>query len=67
MTHEERKNIVNGREEVEEGFVLRKSKWLIFPINWWEKVSNKSMGNDIYIMTERPIRNLYFNGKKLNI
>lgn len=60
------KSIVNGLEEKQTTEVLRKSIWLIFPVNWWEKVSEKHIGNDIHIITEKPIRNIYFNGKKIN-
>lgn len=34
-------------------------------IKWYEKVCEDHVGNDIFIETERQIRNVYLNGKKL--
>lgn len=58
--------IVEGHEEREREQVKRKGRFLfIFPTEWWETVSERHIGNDIYILSNRPIRNVYLNGHLL--
>ena len=60
------KSTVVREEEVLETWVKKKGKFLIFfDTEWWEKVSTEHIANDIHIQTDRPIRNIYFNGKLL--
>ena len=52
-------------KEVKEVERTRYIFW-VFPVKHWEIVSTKHIANDIHIITETPIRNIYFNGKNLN-
>jgi hypothetical protein len=64
MANQTNKTRVYGYEEQEGTFVERKKRFLIFfETTYWEQVSTKSLGNDIYIETDRPIKNVYINGK----
>jgi len=54
---------VRGVEELEDYKVKRTYRFLFFKTTYWETVSTKHIGNDIHINTDRPIRNIYFNGK----
>jgi hypothetical protein len=65
MTTTQNKAIVKGLQEVEETYVKRTGKFLIFNTEWYEKVSTTQLGNDIIIKTDRPIRNVILNGKVL--
>jgi len=57
---------VNGVTESEEHYVKRSRRtWFFFKVEWWEVVSTKHIGNDIYITTDREIRDVYINGKKV--
>ena len=58
---------IKGAEEREKTEVKRKGKFLLFfAIEWWETISTEHIGNDIYIETLKDIRNVYFNGKKID-
>ena len=59
------KTSVTGSTETEETYMKRVSSWWIFKTEWWEKVSEKHVGNDIFIVTDREIRDVYLNGKLL--
>ena len=65
MTTTQNKAMVKGMEEVEETYIKRTGKFLIFDTEWYEKVSTTHIGNDIVIKTDRPIRNVILNGKVL--
>lgn len=55
--------VMQGAEEREKTEVKRKGKFLFFfETEWWETVSTEHIGNDIYIKTDRPIRNVYLDG-----
>lgn len=55
---------VSGQEEIETTQIKRTKRFLLFfKTEWWETVNAKHIGNDIYINTDRPIRNVYINGK----
>jgi len=55
---------VHGTEEREGTYEKRTGRFLlIFPTEWWEQVSERHIGNDIYIITNREIRTIYLNGK----
>ncbi len=57
---------VKGREEIETTQVKRTGRFmLIFKTEWWETVRTDSIGNDIHIKTERPIRQVFLNGEPL--
>lgn len=58
--------IVKGIEEKEATYVEKQKIWLFFPVTYWEKVSETSFGNDIFIETTREIKNVYINGKLLS-
>lgn len=61
------KTMVAGSEEREVTYEKRtRSFFLFFKIIFWEKVNEKHIGNDIFIQTEREIKNVYLNGKKIN-
>ena len=53
-----------GSEEIE--IINVRKKFLTFPIMWRVQSSTKHIGNDIFIKTDHPIRNVYINGKLLN-
>lgn len=58
---------VKTAEENEATYEKRKGKFLLFfDTEWWEKVSQRHIGNDIHIKTDREIRDVYLNGKKVN-
>jgi len=58
---------IKGVEEREKTEVKRKGRFLLFfETEWWETVSTEHIGNDIYIETLKDIRNVYFNGKKID-
>lgn len=56
---------VNGQEEHEDTFIKKHGRFLIFPTTWFERVNTEHLGNDIFINTDREIRNIYLNGEKL--
>lgn len=58
------KTKVNGVEEKEGSYIKKIKRFLLFfPVGYWEKESEKHIGNDIVIETTRQIRNVYLNGK----
>lgn len=60
------KTDVIGANEVEETYEKRTGRFLfLFTTEWWEKVSQKHIGNDIYIKTSKEIRQVYLNDKPL--
>ena len=60
-------NIV-GAEEIEKKEVCRTGRFLLFfKTEWWETIKTTSLGNDIYIETDRPIRNVCINNKKISL
>lgn len=66
MTRTINETRVNGVEEKMGTYEKKEGRFLLFfKTTWWEKVSEISLGNDIYIETERPIRNVYLNGDLL--
>lgn len=66
MAHTQDISRVQGIEEVEDTKIKKESRFLFFKTEWWETVNTGHVGNDIYINTERPIENIYLNGKKVN-
>ena len=59
------KTEVAGLEEREVTQEKRTGSFLFFfKTEWWEKVSEKSLANDIHIKTEREIRSVFVNGKE---
>lgn len=57
---------VIGEEEKVEKYIEREERfWLLFKTKWREIISTDSIGNDIYIETDREIRQVYLNGKPL--
>lgn len=60
------KTVVFGEEEVKDTLVKKVGRFLIFKTEWWETANTEHIGNDIYIKTNRPIRNVYLNGNLLN-
>ena len=57
---------VVGAEEIERAYKKREGRFLLFfKTTWWEVVSQKHIGNDIHIETDKEIRNVYLNGKKI--
>lgn len=66
MTTTQGKTIVEGVEEMEGTYIKKTGRFLLFfKTEWWEKVSERSIGNDIHIKTDREIRQVYLNGKPL--
>lgn len=58
------KTIVQGVENRIGTYEKRERSFLMFfKTTWWEKVNERSLGNDIYIETNRPIKNVYLNGE----
>ena len=58
--------LVGGREEVEKMQQKRTGRaFIFFKTEWWETVSTRHIGNDIYIKTNRDIRAVYLNGELL--
>jgi hypothetical protein len=61
------KTIVVGSERVEGTEVKRESRWLrFFKVTSWETISTKTLGSDIHITTDRPIKRIYLNGELIN-
>ena len=55
---------IEDAEERARDRVKRTRRFLLFfKTEWWETVSERHSGNDIHILTTRPIRNVYINGK----
>lgn len=65
MSTTQNKPIIEGRTETESVYKKETGYFLIFPITKWVKVSETSLGNDIFIQTEQPVRQVYLNGKEL--
>lgn len=61
------KTVVGGLTEFKDTEVKKRSRFLFFKTTRWETVSTKFLGNDIHIETQNHIRNIYLNGKKINI
>ncbi|HRF69817.1 MAG TPA: hypothetical protein PKV66_00135 [Candidatus Pelethenecus sp.] len=59
------KPIIVGKTEVENVYKKETGYFLFFPFTKWVKVSAQALGNDIFIQTEEPVRQIYFNGKEL--
>jgi hypothetical protein len=60
------KTIVEGTEEVKKTLEKREGRFfLFFKTVWWEEVAIDHIGSDIYIKTDREIRQVYLNGKPL--
>ena len=58
--------IVQGREEVKDTFIKKTGyRFIFFKVEWWEVVKTDHIGNDIYIITDRPIRKIFFNGREI--
>ena len=34
-------------------------------VRWWEEIKAERLSHDIYIVTEHPIDNIFFNGEKI--
>jgi len=59
-----RSSIIEGIEWNEVTEKLRTRKVLgFFTVNSWVTVSERSVGNDIHIETDREIRHVYLNGE----
>ena len=52
-----------GVEERQREEVMRKGWFFFFPVTWWETVKETHIGNDICIVSNRPIRRVYLNGE----
>jgi len=65
MIHAINKPIITGHAEYEDTMIKKVGRWLIFKTESWVTVSTQHIGNDITIETDRPIRNVYLNGKLL--
>lgn len=65
MSIKMRETTVSGAEEVENTQVRRVRSFLFFKTEWWETILTRHIGSDIYIESDRPIRNVYLNGKLL--
>lgn len=58
--------LLEGWEEREATYVKKTGRFLVFfKTEWFEKVSDRHIGNDIQILTDREIRQVYLNGKPL--
>ena len=65
MTTTQSKTTVQGAEEKEGLFEKRTGRFLLFfKTEWWEMVSEKHIGNDIIVKTNRPIRAVIVNGQE---
>lgn len=61
------KPIAQGATEVEETYKKKRGWFLFFPTESWIKVNTESFGDDIMIKTDRPIRDVYINGKLISL
>jgi len=53
---------VEGIEEKEGTYVKKTGRFMLFfKTEWWEKVSERHIGNTIHIITNRKIRQVYLN------
>lgn len=59
------KTTVEGVREEDIEQVRRVKGWKLFNVSWWETVSTTTIGNDIHITTDHPVRDIYLNGKKI--
>lgn len=66
MLVQTQKTLVGGLEEVEETYIKKKSRFLFFKVESWERVNSSSVANDLFIETTRKIRDVYLNGEKIN-
>jgi hypothetical protein len=66
MITNQQRTQVEGIEEQEVSLVKKEGRFLIFKTQWWEQVSTKHIGNDIYINTDNPIRKIILNGREIN-
>lgn len=65
MSTTQSKTIVRGVEEKDGLYEKRTGRFLLFfQTEWWEKVSETNIGNDIQIITDRPIRAVIVNGQE---
>lgn len=53
------------KEEIENTLIKRERQFLFWKTDWWEVVSTNHIGNDIYIISNHPIRNIILNGKNI--
>jgi hypothetical protein len=59
--------LVKGAEEKEVTKERRTGRFLFFfETEWWETISERHIGNDIHIATDKEIRNVYLNGELIN-
>jgi hypothetical protein len=64
MAQTQGKTIVEGVEEMKGNYIKKTGTFfLFFKMEWWEKISEEHIGNDIHIRTTRPIRDVYLNGE----
>lgn len=54
-------NVINEREEK----VTYRRRAFLNLIKWWEVKNIETIADDIYIIAEHPIRDIYFNGELL--
>lgn len=58
----------DGMSEVEETQIKRTRRILfVFPVSYWFTVGSNHIGDDVYIKTNKQIRNVYLNGKLLRL
>lgn len=68
MARTQAKTIVQGVSNMIGTYEKREGRFLVFfKTNWWEKISEKHIGNDIFIETTNPIQNVYLNGTLLTL
>jgi hypothetical protein len=65
MATAQSKVVARGLTEMNERWVEKKGYFMFFPVSKWVKVSEKHVGDDIYIETDKEIRNVYLNGELL--
>lgn len=61
----ESRTTVEGVQEQDIEQVRRVKGWRCFNVSWWETMSTTTIGNDIHINTDHPVRDIYLNGKKI--
>ena len=58
----------DGISEAEETQIKRTRRILfVFPVSYWTTISRNHIGDDVYIKTNKQIRNVYLNGKLLRL
>ena len=62
MATSQSKMLAGGREEVGQTVrVYKRRVWFFFKVESEEVVKSDSIGNDIFVRTDRPIRDVFIN------